>query len=32
MVLNLCISSFDALICTKFPENISKGFKVFEQN
>ena len=31
MVLNLCISSYNLYICTKFHENISKDFNVFEQ-
>ena len=28
MVLNLCTSSDDCNICTKFQENVSKGFRV----
>ena len=31
MALNLCISSDDALFCTKFQENISKGFRIIER-
>ena len=31
MVLNLCTSPDDALFCTKFQENISKGVRVIER-